>query len=325
MILIVTNKRDYTADYLISELNRQRIKFARFNTEDFPEKTILSFKLAADSVSGYLEINSEKINLVNITSIWYRRPTKSELSNLAFDETSNDFAVNESWECLQGLWRVLDCFWVSNPDKLYRAEFKPLQIKLAANLGFVVPTTLITNSPDNAKFFYDRHSKSIIYKPLKHSQLVRDEELGLIYTSRVTEDEVAKIDNLQLAPGIFQPYICKAFEVRVTVVGEKVFSVKLDTQDVPEALTDWRRVDASKITHTPHKLPSDIEEKSIELVKKLELAFGAIDLIYTPEGKYIFLEINPNGQWAWIQQFCPEVRIREALIDMLISGNVNGK
>ena len=98
-----------------------------------------------------------------------------------------------------------------------------------------------------------------------------------------------------------------------------MFTVEIHSQDVPDAQHDWRRVDATALRHTPYDLPSQVAQKCIALTRQLGLAFGAIDLILTPEGKYIFLEINPNGQWAWIEQMCPEIRISDALIDLLVS------
>jgi glutathione synthase/RimK-type ligase-like ATP-grasp enzyme len=104
------------------------------------------------------------------------------------------------------------------------------------------------------------------------------------------------------------------------VIGKRVFAVAIDSQSQKEARHDWRRSEVQQLPHSPFTLPVDIESKCVDLVEALGLAFGAIDLVLTPEGEFVFLEINPNGQWAWIQQVCPTMPLREALADLLIAG-----
>jgi glutathione synthase/RimK-type ligase-like ATP-grasp enzyme len=117
-----------------------------------------------------------------------------------------------------------------------------------------------------------------------------------------------------------QEYVPKKVELRVTVIGSKTFAVEIHSQEHMDSKHDWRRGDPLQLRHKLVSLPSDVEAHCIELVSTMGLAFSAIDLIRTPEDKYIFLEINPNGQWAWIQQVLPEVPLRETLADLLING-----
>jgi glutathione synthase/RimK-type ligase-like ATP-grasp enzyme len=319
MILIVTNKTDYTADFLILGLKQREIDFVRFNTEDFPQNIDLVLDIDGEGIGGQLKIFDRDINLDQIQSVWFRRPFPSEPAPQIKDIAEREFVIAESRETLDGLWRILSCFWVSHPDKLRLAESKLYQLKLASCLGFNIPQTLVTNSSDAANSFYKNCSGQVIYKPQRRGQIVRNESTGLIYTNVVDESYANYLSNVQFAPSLFQPYVPKMIELRVTVVGEKVFSVELHSQDIVEARHDWRRVDASQIRHLPHRLPIDVEEKCVKLVQNLGLAFGAIDLILTPEDSYVFLEINPNGQWAWIEQLCPELQICDALIDLLVS------
>ena len=100
-----------------------------------------------------------------------------------------------------------------------------------------------------------------------------------------------------------------------------MFAVEIHSQEYEEARVDWRKGNMTHLPHQLHHLPPSIENKCTALVKKLGLAFGAIDLILTPEGKYVFLEINPNGQWAWIQQLCPDIPLRETLADLLLTAS----
>lgn len=322
MILVVTNETDYTADYLILELNKLGIEYVRFNTEDFPLNANIALNFGDKGFEGILKLQGKQISHHQIKSVWFRRPVNSTISPQIKDPAAEEFVINESRETLEGLWKNLSCFWVSEPTNLRIAESKPYQLKRAVELGLSIPETLITNSEQEARAFYEKHSKSIIYKPLYHSRINREDSLGLIYTNRVEAEQEKKFANVHFAPSLFQPYIQKKLEIRAIVVGEQVFSVELHSQDVPDAKYDWRRADASEIKHLPHCLPDAVNEKCISLVKSLGLVFGAIDLILTPNNKYIFLELNPNGQWAWIQQMCPEIQIKEALIRMLVKGNL---
>lgn len=318
MILIVTNKADYTADFLILELFERGIEFVRFNTEDFPTKCSIDLTVHSDGIGGAITCDGRRIETTDVLSVWYRRPVSSIPHADIADKVAREFVISESQETLSGFWKVINGFWVSHPERLARAESKILQLCEASRLGFEIPETLITNEPARVSEFYEKNQREIIYKPLCHSRFLRGDRLSLLYTNLVNVEQADQFDLVQFSPSLFQPNISKSVEIRATVVGRSVFSTELHSQDLDEARIDWRRVDSRKIKHIPHKLPVNLEQKCVSLVEQLGLAFGAIDLILTPSGDYVFLEINPNGQWAWVQQLCPELDIRGALIDLLL-------
>ncbi len=320
MIVIVTNREDYTADYLILELQRRRVEYVRFNVEDFPQRASIVWSLRGGKLDGHFDFPRRRVDFGEITSIWYRRPVPPVPSSGITDSTDFEFAATESQAALDGLWRSLDCFWVSHPDSLRRAEIKLYQLKVAVGLGFEIPATIVTNDPTEARSFYQDQAGSVIYKPLQRSRLIRGDDVSLIYTNPVEPQDAESLDRVLYAPVLLQRYAPKDVEIRATVIGKQAFAVEIHSQDHPESRHDWRKGDTASLRHQSHLLPEDIEAKCVALVETLGLAFGAIDMIKTPDGKYIFLEINPNGQWAWIQQLCPEVPLREALIDLLVGG-----
>ncbi len=317
MVLIVTNKGDYTADFLILGLKASGIKFIRFNTEDFPDKVELILAIGGDNPFGRLKIYGDEIELSEIRSVWYRRPFPCKPSEDITEDAAREFIVAEGQAALDGLWRLLNCVWVSHPDKLKIAEAKILQLKMAYDIGFIIPPTIITNSSDAAKDFYYAHHQEVIYKPQRWSKITNEDRVSLIYTNVIDEHHIQQIDAVKYAPSLFQPYISKRVEIRVVVVDQNVFAVELHSQDMPEARQDWRRVNSTKIQHKPHQLPDDVQQKCITMVDAFGLKFSSMDFILTPDNQYVFLELNPNGQWAWIQQTCPEIKIREALIQLL--------
>jgi len=320
MILIVTNKTDYTADFLILELQRRRIEYVRFNTEDFPLLIEVSLQIeASGEVNGWFSIYGQRIEFTDIQSIWYRRPLSPTFPEAMFDASAQDFIITESRYTLDSIWRILPGFWVSHPDKLRSAETKAHQLIVAAKLGLLVPDTLITTSAIQLKTFYDNHRRDIIYKPQRHAQVDRDGHIDLIYTSLVTQDHAKSFSDVKYVPSLFQTHIPKSSELRITVVGNRVFTVQIHSQENSLAQSDWRRASSTELRHTPYDLPEEIAQRCVALVQSYDLVFGAIDMILTPSGDYIFLEVNPNGQWAWIEQMCPEIRICDALVELLIS------
>ncbi|NLE06010.1 MAG: hypothetical protein GX638_14590 [Crenarchaeota archaeon] len=267
---------------------------------------------------GVFDFAKRSISFNEISSIWFRRPVTPIIENSVASKENQIFATDECRALLDGIWSTLNCFWISKPTSIYRAENKLFQLKIASEAGFSIWPTLITNSPKSLNAFY-QNQKNIIYKPIRRGRIERSTYTGLIFTNKITSDHEILFDNIKLAPGIFQKHIPKNVEIRVTVIGQKVFAVEIHSQENPTTLIDWRRIDSRSLFHKIHFLPSNVEQLCRNLVQKLDLQFGAIDLILTPSGEYIFLEINPNGQWAWIQQLCEELPLRETLVDLLLS------
>lgn len=320
MVLIVTNRQDFTADFLILELRRRGARYARFNSEDYPQRATLTWRIVARDVEGTLILPRTVVRTTDLVSVWFRRPVPPFVAPELRDEAAREFAFTESEAALHGFWRTLKCCWVSHPDRLQHAESKLRQLQVASALGLKVPTTIVTSNPSDALAFWEEHSASVVFKPLRRSRLERGDKETLIYTNPVPREAADCFDQVRYAPSMLQEYVHKHLEIRVTVVGQQVFAAAIDSQGREDSRHDWRRGDSSKLPHYPHQLPAEVEAKCIALVHSLGLAFGAIDLVLTPSGDYVFLEINPNGQWAWIQQKCPSLRIRESLADLLMAG-----
>lgn len=315
MILIVTNKTDYTADYLILKLKKQRIHFFRLNTEDFPNNIEINIHLSNNLLEGDIRCYDRTININEIKSVWYRRP-KEPFSGNKIKESTHNYIIRESKATLIGLWKILNCKWISHPENITKAESKLFQLKTASKLGFTIPDTLVTNSPQIAKNFLNKY-ESLAFKTQKQSHINYNDTEHCILTNKVTREHINNFSNIRISPVLFQPYIEKKTEIRVTVVDNEVFTAELHSQETKEAKIDWRKSEMKNLKHTPHNLPVELEKKCILLVKRLGLLFGAIDFILTPNGEYVFLEINPNGQWAWIEEICPQLKISDSIISCL--------
>ncbi len=153
----------------------------------------------------------------------------------------------------------------------------------------------------------------MIYKA--HSQNLNLEPGKALYTGIVTEKELKELDLIRVSPGIFQKYVTKSYEVRATVVGSRIFSGKIDSQASTETKIDWRHKPFD-MEEEPIILPPDVEVKVCALMQAFGLVYGAFDFIVTPDGRHVFLEVNPAGQYLWVEAKT-KLPITAALADAL--------
>ncbi len=158
MILIATNRGDYTADFLILKFQERDIDYLRFNTEDFPFSTPAS--LTPEGGTVILEKAGKRFDLSEVTGVWYRRPEGPSFP-ADFDPQMHDFVNRECREFLQGIWRSINCSFVNHPDKIRLAENKIEQLGRMNKMGFQIPDTLVTNDPKAAMKFYDSHGARV--------------------------------------------------------------------------------------------------------------------------------------------------------------------
>ncbi len=288
MLLIITHKTDFTADFVINKLNQKQVKYKRFNCED-----ILSYDclVKLDTSFSYSILGEN-----TISSVWFRRTQLPIINELPLNERI--YILNETDSLIKNLFSIIDGKWISDPFSVYKAENKLLQLKIAKQLGFEIPSTLITTSKEQLKSFYKEQEGRIIVKPISQTRIDNKESPSFIFTNRITQEQINALDDFDLTPCIYQKEIEKEYEIRVTVVGNNVFAASVDSQNDEETKVDWRK---KKLVFKEIEIPKRVVTFCIEILKSLNLSFGAIDLIKDKYGNYIFLEINPNGQWAWIE------------------------
>lgn len=320
MILIVTSKTDLTADYLILRLTERSIPYFRLNTEDIPSK----LEGAAHFPDVNFTIKNEvklSVNSSEISGIWYRRPQMSSLAD-DVDPQIVSYIREDSWSFINGLLELTNnsTVWVSRPENIRRAENKLYQLKIAHSSGFRIPTTFIGNSPDGLRKLLDsspKEEKAYIVKPIRSGRYFLDNQTRIFYTSNFPDEW--EPDEIKVWPVIVQEKIPKKRDIRVTIFHDKVFSVGINSSEFSEHIQlDWRRA-IDQVTYEKVKLPSPFENKLLEMLRVMGLSFGAFDFIETYEGEYVFLEINPNGQWAWIEEKIG-LPMRDALIQVLQGG-----
>jgi len=187
--------------------------------------------------------------------------------------------------------------WLNHPAAISRTEYKPVQLSVASAVGLRVPRTIITNNPSDANDFAARLPR-VVYKPLSSTPLAEEDSVAIIYTTpvdaRLIDPSVAHTAHL------FQEWVPKEYEVRVTAVDDRLFAARIDTKSAA-ALVGWRS-DYENVTYTPWEVPTTVKVGVTCLLDRLQLRFGTLDFMVTPANEWVFLEINPNGQWAWIEE-----------------------
>lgn len=317
MILIVTNREDHTADWLILELMNRGAKFFSFNTEDYVVDTKVTW---APPHPAHIEVRGKTCDMNSVTSVWYRRPVSPRVAGGLSDERV-DWAVGEAREVLEGIWRAHQSpLWVNHPDRNLAASSKPQQIAFASSAGFPVPESLITNDSDEVREFAIAHRQGIICKPLRSGRIPIGGREHLFFTSLLDGGAIQNLgEQLGPEPYLFQALIEKHYDVRVTVIGDEAFGARIDSQRSSSSRIDWRRGAPESLRHEIVDLPQAVGKRCVDLVKHYGLQFGAIDLAVDHDGRYVFFELNPNGQWAWIEQVTG-LPLRSHLADLLQRG-----
>ena len=322
MILILTEPSDTHSDFVIEKLKNRGADFLRFNPEDFPSRSSVSIGYAANGqMRSTLGWNGSSIDLNTIRSVWMRRPGLPVPDDRIQDETVREFVAAECQGYLRDVWNTLDAFWLPAPPAvLLRAGLKMSQLRIASDLEFELPPTLVTNSPDEFLDFYQQNNGKIISKLVGNSFQRAAGNTFVRYTEFVSHRNIGYASVVQHCPVILQAYVPKRLELRITVVGQQVFAAEIHSQHTHHTRYDWRRYDYDQTPHFEHELPAEIASQCVRLVERLNLQYGAIDMILTPDGRYVFIEINPNGQYLWIEQKTG-LPISDAICDLLISGS----
>ncbi|TXS50107.1 ATP-grasp ribosomal peptide maturase [Streptomyces sp. t39] len=291
-VAVVTNLEDPTADLVIAELYDRGVPVVRFDSGDFPATLSCSAHIGGELTRwrGSVATPSRVAELGDMRSLYYRRPSGFVFPDL--DEQDARFAVAQARYGLGGVLASLpDCLYVNHPNRVGDAEYKPAGLAAAAASGFALPPTLITNQPDRARTFIKEHGQ-VIFKPLSVPLYLRD---GVSQTVTVAEVAAEEIDDAVAGTmHLFQARVDKEADVRVTVVGERIFAVRIDCD-----LLDWR-TDYTTHTYSVISTPPAVERAIFAYLRHFGLVFGAFDFALTRDD-WTFIECNPSGQWAWME------------------------
>src|SRR5215218_5062604 len=306
-VLVITNDHDEHADAVIEELHRRAVPVFRFHPDEFPDTCSISMEIRDGRIDGEIRTARHRVAFHDICAAWYRRsralfaPLPS--LNLLQGDLEN-FVKVQSSATLTALFGSLPTLWVGQPFRLRRAEVKALQLAEASKAGLATPATLISNDPEQATAFVEAlRDADCAIKPLIATRVDGEEGARLPLTTTLPRGHA--LDSVAQAPTIFQPYVEKAYELRCVVMGEKIFTAKLNSQDKASARKDWRAAaveEEGDVEYELFDLPEPVQAALHRLMRSFEINFASIDLIVTPGGGFVFLDLNPNGQWLWLEE-----------------------
>lgn len=297
-VLLITNTSDFTCDYVVRSLKKIGADFYRFNTDEIDSAVFLSFDFTNNVFTLYDRPKNLRIDILTFQSVYFRRPELPRIGEIDLSQDERQFIQLEIRHTLEGLYKILrHAYWISDVDSIRKADNKIYQQIIAKEIGFKIPSGIVTNESSAFQAFVTKNKKCIV-KPIYSGQIGWPRMKSVVFTSKL--ENVPEEEQIELSPSYLQEQIEKRYDIRVTVVGEMVFAARIDSQSTRETQTDWR-VGENILPHESISLPDALKIQCVELVKKLNLRFGAIDFVETPKGEFIFLEINPNGQWAWIE------------------------
>ncbi|QWQ42071.1 ATP-grasp ribosomal peptide maturase [Streptomyces sp. YPW6] len=292
-VLVATEADDITADMVITELNRLDVPVVRFNPADIGADLTVSarFGTCPTPVVGHVRTPSRTADLADVRAVYWRRPIWPTFPSLEPDDAQ--FAAAQVRYGLGGsLYAMEGPLWVNHPLRVAAADYKPAQLATAQRLGLTVPRTLVTNDPDEAREFISAHDR-VIYKTLRWTPYQRDGIAVTGWADPVTASEID--DSLRVAPHLFQAVVDKAADLRILIVGRQVFAVRIES-----GLLDWRK-DYSALSYSVVDLPAVVEKALLAYLDHYGLVTGSFDFAVDHAGGLWWLELNPNGQWGWLE------------------------
>ncbi len=326
-ILIVTNSADLHADLIVPILASKGCRTFRIDLDAFPRDYQFAQLFDTGGASQRIRRLSDDscLDLGSVGAVWLRKAAEFSYRSAELGPQERAFAKLETEQAMFGLLYNLDCYWMSHPRVLRGAQWKGEQLKRAARFGFRIPASIVTNSADEARRFLQSIDGRKIFKTLSSPYLGAEtlapeqRTTGALRTVLVDDGMLDQLDAVDELPCHFQEYVPKQYELRVTIIGRRVFAAKIHSQDDPRTMIDSRDMSA-EIRYEATRLPLDVEQRCVEFVRSYGLEYGAIDLIVTPSGDHVFLENNPCGQFLYVEQLIPEYRLLDAVADQLIAG-----
>ncbi len=320
MILIVSAATDQAASAVERRLRARGVDVMRFDTGRFPSEARITVSYRDGVPRHTIRLDGQVVRFDEVTSVWFRRPSQCKAHPSITDEEVRAVVEQDCAEFLNALWDGMECLMLpGSPSVMKSAQRKPAHMARAKALGFDIAPTLFTNDPQEFLDLYRDQEGRLIHKI--SASLALKQRMGTEFarlTCGVTRRDVMHAQSVSLAPIVFQAYVPKRVELRVTVVGDRVFAAEIHSQQSNRSHFDWRRYDLGATPYHRHELPEDVAERCVKLVAQCGLSYGTIDLILTPEDRYVFLELNSAGEYSWIEQVTG-LPISEAIADFLMA------
>ncbi len=304
MILCITHSQDfYTIDLVQQHLEKLGYPSWRFNSDTFGTNCAMQYTLDKGPAQLCLQQQGRTITTADISGVWYRKlwafNTPEQLDDAYIPVFNKEYHTS-----LHTFFHALRHRpWINKMTADHAVCTNKLwQLDEARRCGLLVPRTLFSNRGDDVRAFYEQCQGNIIMK--LHGALGRSMNGNSAFfpTTRVGAADLDRLDSLAYCPMIFQEFVPKAYELRIAYADGAFYTGRINATNDSSGHTDWR-ASGGQLPWGPYTLPAQIEEKICLLMQQLDLSFGAIDMIRRPDGAYVFLEVNPQGEWGMLQKY----------------------
>lgn len=321
-ILILTEPRDAHAVAVAEALKHKGAEVILWQTSDFPTRA--GETVLFEKQTGRVHIQGPGLDLVDprFDTVWRRRPCYV-LGEDTLHPADRDFADAQCKDFRQSLFAVLcpEAFWVNPHEAAGRANHKLLQHRAARDVGLSMPDTLYGNDPRQVRAFLRQHGGRAAYKPLRGLPWRDENTYWVNFTNVIAEEHLIEDELLRLTPGIYQEVVDKAYELRVTILGRRALGAKVLSQETASGRLDWRR-SGHELRMEPFPVPPPLAERCVALLRRLGLVFGCLDFVVTPDGEYVFLEVNEMGQFLFVE-YGAGLPLLDAFTEFLLQGRVD--
>ncbi|MEH1788009.1 MAG: MvdD family ATP-grasp ribosomal peptide maturase [Nostoc sp.] len=321
-VLIITFSNDNESiPLVIKAIETQGEKAFRFDTDRYPTEVKLDI-YQGDSERVIITDGEQKLDLSEVSSVWYRRMRYGVKIPETMDKQFRDASVEESRRTVRGMIASLKAFHFDKMSNVDITNNKQLQLQVAREIGLVTPRTLTSNNPEAVKqFAQECQEQGIVTKMLSSFAIYDDRgRENVVFTSLIKDEDLEHLDGLRFCPMTFQENVPKALELRTTIVGHRLFTAAVNSQSLDGSTYDWRKEGkALNKNWKPYNLPEDVEKKLLQLMAYFGLNYGAIDIIVTPDGRHVFLEVNPVGEFFWMEIYSPHYPISGAIAEILLT------
>lgn len=316
-VLVLTRSDDQGVDVVLERLRQRGARAFRLDTDRFPTEIRLIVEYGRSAPRMQLLTADEEVAISEVSAIWHRRLHIGGLLPGEMDGQLRGASQLESRATLMGMVASLQCFYLDPVSNIRHAQNKQLQLQLAQQLGLVIPKTLITNDPDSVRQFYRGCEGNVVAKMLSSFAVCEEGQERVVFTNAVKAEDLEDLESLRFSPMTFQERISKALELRVVLIGDRVFTASIDSQEYERSRVDWRRDAVARLdAWRPFDLSDEVAGKLQTLLDSFGLQYGAFDLILKPDGQYVFLELNPTGEFFWLDRIVG-LPISNAIADVL--------
>lgn len=319
MILILSTPRDTDTQIVVENLHNSKADFFRLNDEDIMSGSVTLNLVPNNLNESYLVKENRKINFSDVKIVWMRKfgffksyedcfGKKDDLTRYIYSEFS--VVRNLIFKLLE------DKKWLfKRGNMLTKIEI----LNLANEVGLKTPNSLITSGLKQLTQFFEENNNLIISKSIGEGKHIAFNNRNYPFFTQI----IKSLEGIPIrfSPSMFQQYIDKKYELRAFFLDDKIDTMVIFSQNNEKTKVDFRNYDMEKPNRVGrYQLPQCIEEKIIELMRKIGLNTGSIDIIKSVDNDYYFLEVNPSGQFGMTSIPC-NYNLHQKMSNYLIANN----